>query len=513
LTLLSDLPVGAQVEFRDFLAVIEGANSHAVYGRTQAGFRFSVRGTHVVEPRDSIVYVDHWQVNVRALHVSPSQVVQYNACPRQWALDKIAGIKRGGNKFSDRGGRVHGVLENWQRFATPPDLSDPIGAIAYPALAVTPAPGTATPERCVNWEVGGIEIEFLKDLEEFTPWGVHIYDYKTTSNLAYAHTATDLLETDPQSITYAAHAFIEYQAPAVRESWLYLTANKPHRCLPVVVDPQKDDCLARFELICATGREMIAHRIAQTDPEKFPQKTSHCSAFGGCPYKGTHCQPDEVRSALDQMAASIFSQIAAAGQPAPAQPPPPPVPAMAWPPQPAAAAPVAPPAVAPAAPPPWVTGTNTAVQTSPFPQVAQASAPVAPPAMPASMAPPAWLTPAPVASAPAVAPEAPAEQPAAPAKRTRRTKAEIQMADMNKAIENTDGQTQVAPAPEYAPSAPEPTKAPAQTDQSEIDTEAHFWDLLASLAMNPGFAGCPAVDLADRALALVVAGQNALGGS
>jgi hypothetical protein len=485
MTLLSDLPIGSQVQFRDFLAVIDGANNHAVYGRTQAGVRFSVRGTHPVTDGT---------VNARALHVSPSQIVQYNACPRQWALDKIAGIQRGGNKFSDRGGKVHAVLENWQRYATPPDLADPIGAIAYPALAVTPAPGTATPERCVNWDVGGIEIEFLKDLEEFTPWGVHIYDYKTTSNLAYAHTATDLLETDPQSITYAAHAFKEYNAPIVRESWLYLTANKPHRCLPVVVDPQREDCLARFELIIETGREMIAHRIAQTDPEKFPQRTSHCSAFGGCPYKGTHCQPDEVRSALDQMSENIFTKIAAEGQPAPAQPPPAPAPAMAWPPQPASAAPVAPPAVAPAAPLPWVTA-----QATP-PAVAQAAFPAAqatPPAVPASMAPPAWLTPAPVASAPAVAPDVqqePAEQPAQ-AKRTRRTKA----------IANTDGQTQVAPAPEYAPSVPQAEPAD--------DTEAHFWDLLASLSMNPGFAGCPAVDLADRALALVVAGQNALGGA
>ena len=108
MTLLSDLPIGSKVQFRDFLATIEGSNDHAVYGRTQSGVRFSVRKDHVVEDG---------RVNARALHVSPSQIVQYQSCPRQWALDKIAGIKRDGNKFSDRGRKVHAVLENWQRHA------------------------------------------------------------------------------------------------------------------------------------------------------------------------------------------------------------------------------------------------------------------------------------------------------------------------------------------------------------------------------------------------------------
>ena len=490
------------------MAVIEAQSGYAVSGRTQAGVRFSVRKTHLVTDG---------HVNARALHVSPSQIVQYTQqCPRQWALDKIAGIKREGNKFSDRGVKVHQVLENWQRFATPPNRADSIGAIAYPALAVTPAPGTATSERCVNWEIGGIEIEFLKDLEEFTPWFVHIYDYKTTSNLTYAHTAQELLETDPQAITYAAHAFIEYNAPAVRESWLYLTANKPHRCLPVVVDPQRDDCLARFDLILAAGREMIAHRIAQTPPEKFPERTAHCPAHGGCPYKGTqHCHPDAVRSVLEQMQASIFSQIAAAGQPAPTTAPAAQPAAVAWPPPVAAAPAPATPLQATTQPPAWLAqqAASPAVAPAAFPVVAPA--PVAPaPPMPASTAPPAWLTPAPVAQV--------VQQPApeAPAKRTRRTRAEIQAESVAQApkadvaqITHFEPAMQVAPAPEYAAGAPETPKGPFKAEIVADDTEAHFWDLLSALAMAPGYAASPAVDLADRAFAIVVAGQRALGGS
>ena len=475
LTTLADLPVGSQVQFKDFLAVIESQDGHAVHGRTATGVRFGVRKTHVVDASGCVA--------ANALHVSPSQLTQFMyQCPRQWALDKIGGHHRQGNKFSDRGGKVHKVLENWQLRAIPPDLTTDIGRIAYPALAETPAPGTAVPERCVNWEVGGIEIEFLKDLEAFTDRGVEIYDYKTTSNIAYAHTAAELLETDPQAITYAAHAFREYGAPAVRESWLYLTANKPHRCLPVVVDPVRETCLDRFNLILDAGRAMIAHRIAQTDPNTFPENPAHCSAFGGCPFKGNQCHVDETRSLIEQMTQSIFSQMAAVGQPAPAPQPAPQPPAIAWPP---AAAPVAAPAPAPvvAQPPAWFTTANavpvTPAVTLPAPADPSFNSAGLPQA-PSEVSPPAWLSPPAAAT---VVPEVVVPPPAALPKATRARKGR-----------DTEAQTT-----HFEPAQP----APNDSDR--------YWDLLQCLAANPGHAAMPAVDLADRALALLTCGQKSLG--
>jgi hypothetical protein len=473
--ILGDLPVGTIVQFKDFLTQIESQDGHAVHGRTQSGIQFGVRKTH------EVVQGLYWTVNARALHVSPSQLTQFmHQCPRQWALDKIGGIHRQGNKFSDRGGKVHKVLEDWQRFAKPPDLTDPIGQIAYPALALTPAPGTATPERCVNWEIGGIEIEFLKDLEQVSERGVEIWDYKTTSNIAYAHTATELLETDPQAITYAAHAFVEFKAPAVRENWLYLTANKPHKCLPVVVDPDRADCLRRFELILDAGRTMIAHRVAQTDPDTFPQNPSHCSAFGGCPYKGVHCHPDEVRSLIDQMNQSIFSQMAAVGQPPPPAAAPVQPPAIAWPP--AAAAPVTQPAppTASAAPPLWM---QSAVPVTPA--VTQ-PAPAADPSFagqgltqaPASV--PGWLSPAQPPPAATVTPDVVVPPPAAvpgKAKKARRTDAT-------------------------------PTTLEVQ---ASTETDGPFWEILEALAMNPSLVAMPAVYLVTRALSLIENGRKAIG--
>jgi hypothetical protein len=470
---LADLPVGSQVQFRDFLAVIESQDGHAVHGRTQSGVRFGVRKTHNVQIADEPALGFLGFVNVRALHVSPSQLTQYMyQCPRQWALDKIGGVPRPGNEYSDRGGLVHAVLENWQRYAIPPDTTTYIGRIAYSALACTPAPGTATPERCVNWEIDGLEIEFLKDLEAFTADGVEIYDYKTTSNLAYAHTAKDLLETDPQAIVYAAHAFLAYNAPTVRASWLYLTANKPHRCLPVIVEPQRETCLERFSLILGVGKAMIAHRIAQTDSSTFPTNLSHCSAFGGCPYKGTHCIVDPTQELLNKMTQSIFSQIAAVGQPAPAPQTPPQPPAIAWPPT---AAPVAQPAqpAALAQSPVWLTA-PAAPQTAPVVDPSFAPQPT-----PATIpAPPQWLQPATAAAV--VTPEANA--PVIPIKRTRKCK-------------ETSTQPGVI----------------MSTEPVETTYEDRFFDLLVALAMNPTLAAHPAVDLADRALALVTCGQKALG--
>ena len=481
LTTLADLKPGAVVQFRDFLVQLESTDGHNAKGRTQSGVKVGVRKTHEVGVNDA----GEWYVQARALHVSPSQITQYKSCPRQWALDKIAGVPRAGNRFSDRGGQVHKVLEDWQRYAKPPDLSTPIGAIAYPALAYTPTPGTATPERCVNWDIGGIEIEFLKDLEQVRPDCTEIWDYKTTSNLTYAHTQTELLETDPQAIIYAAHAFV-LGAQAVRENWLYLTANKPHRCLPVVVDPEKNACLSRFELIHAVGREMIAHRIAQTDPSTLKQNPAHCSAFGGCPYKGTHCTPDETKELLNQMV-SILDQIAAVGLPAPAPAAPAQPPAMSWPPP---AAPVAPPAP---------------MQTSPFPAVAQATAapwltqaqgvPVTPPSTLAAPADPSFA-PLPQASAalpdylrPAIAPPPATVTPEVVVPPAARVPSKAKKTGATPAPTVVD----VAPAREGDP------------------LEEQFWRILEALAMNAGLAAHPAVDLADKAFAIVTCGQKALG--
>jgi hypothetical protein len=251
----------------------------------------------------------------------------------------------------------------------------------------------------------------------------------------------------------------------------------------VVVDPDRADCLRRFELILDAGRTMIAHRVAQTNPDTFPQNPSHCSAFGGCPYKGVHCHPDEVRSLIDQMTQSIFSQMAAVGQPPPPAEAPVQPPAIAWPP--AAAAPTAPaPPTASAAPPLWM---QTAVPvtpavTQPAPAADPSFAGQGLPAAPASV--PGWLTPAQPPPAATVTPDVVVPPPAAvpgKAKKARHTDATPTTLNVQAAPETPDLFT------------------------------AMFCDILTAFAMNPAFAHVDAQDVATKAHAWAIAGQKVLG--
>ena len=87
-------------------------------------------------------------------HVSPSQLVTYiHGCARYWAFSYIYGLKEPTGAAADRGHHVHKVLEDWQIYAKPPDLTTLYGRIAKPAIKYTPPPMTpgVFPEKEVHW--------------------------------------------------------------------------------------------------------------------------------------------------------------------------------------------------------------------------------------------------------------------------------------------------------------------------------------------------------------------------
>jgi hypothetical protein len=485
--------------------------------------------------KDTGRYLGHY-----TLHVSPSQTETFtHGCQRAWGLDKITQLPRPGNKYSERGTAVHSILENWELNATPPDLSTLYGQIAFPALRHIPAPRTpgVIPEREVRWWPSGTPGEgtlwvFLKDLEQpgsgqqqlfdLNPGVTRIWDYKTTSNLDYAKTTDKLLNSDPQGLTYAAHAFQVYGSRSVEETWLYLTANKPHRCHPVQATHDREHCLERFGLLDQIASVMLDHRRAKTNPLQLAPNTGHCSAFGGCPFRGTpHCPLTEEERFLSQakrmsagspvenvqdFLAQIKALQAGSAQPPQAQPPAPSVQTA--------------PAVFPTV--------GQQVQTSPFPQVAQASAPAAFGApTPFGAAAPQVTFPAPAAFMPAApqalnfgppavvesVPEVPAFTPPPalpvpePKKRVRRTKEQIAADEAAKAAQ---GQQVIDPE--------ESVQAPVQFEQKERVTEfltdepldqdpldPLVRELALAMACNPACATLPAGDFASRAWSLAEA--------
>ena len=463
-------------------------------------------------------------------HISPSQIDTARNCLRRWGFDKIAGLPRGSNKYADRGTAVHNILEGWLLRAEPPDPTTPHGATAYGALKHLPPP--MSPGLVV--ESGGKNIErawdgvlwsYRKDVQLRGPdGGVWVWDHKTTSDPegTYAWTPAKL-RGHPQSVLYAFDELYD-GAPWVQLRWNNMGANKPHKCVPAVLDVDPAECSARFAEWNEFGRNLLTLRKKGVHPIRLAYNVQYCHAFNQtCPYaKDCNITPEqELKSLMTQNTTpattipgvgDFMARLAAMGQTQPAAAPlaqvvPVPVQVAPVPVQ-ATTAPntgLTPPVIIPGAPPqfsppPGMTPVHQGFQFPP-PAVVVA-APVPPPVLNTerieavqtfppveridasidAMAPAATdagLPPAPV-SVPTVT-----EKP----KRTRRTKDQIDADAMAKDM--TD------PAIEALYADPVPAHATIPAPAPKAD-RAFRQDLVLAMAANPAYAACDSVALGTR---------------
>ena len=466
-------------------------------------------------------------------HVSPSQQTTFiHGCQRAWAFVYILGYPKGDNKFSDRGKRTHKVLEDWTQFGKPPDIGDLYGRIAKPALVHIPPPkhpGVLSEANVLWRSPNGHLFNFLKDLELPGAPVSYIWDYKTTSNLDYAHTTEELLNTDPQGVTYPAHRFIETpDCVEVRSSWLYLTANLPNRCVPVNAVHRKEHCLARFALFDKIAGVMLRHREAKTHPMAFAPGVHHCGAFGGCPFKSLcNLSPMErMMSAMDQAdgpnTKNFFARIdelaAGGGSPPPGAQAPAVISAPIPPPQPVFQPPVQQQVQAPALP--WMQQAAPVIQ--PPAPVIQPPAPVMPVPIVGQVQMP-WLQAQQQAAAPVSAIQPPVLVPANPGafgdtsdvtvvtettKRKRRTKAEMEAARLgnvtlqDEQLPQTQREEEEAAAPtielpdnDRVSSKPVVVQLPGQRDML-------LREAVLAMLHNPGYSSLDSVALVERASAI-----------
>lgn len=176
----------------------------------------------------------------RSLHVSASQVKTYQACPRKWWYEKVAGYRTGSTTAQAFGTMIHGQMETWLQGGAEPEHP-----VARAGMVLCPSP---SPDL-------GIEVEMLPALTlAGVPWvgridllapplgdlGPLVLDHKTTSDYRYCKTASDL-RTDPQMVSYACFASEKFYGPSAR------TRSRPVR---------------------------LAHVYYHSRPEKLPASTS-----------------------------------------------------------------------------------------------------------------------------------------------------------------------------------------------------------------------------------------------
>lgn len=257
--------------------------------------------------------IAHW--------LSPTQIDTYQLCPRKWGWIKLDGIKAPSNKYAERGSAVHKVAENWLEKGQEVDTSNEYGKIFVPGIKFLPPPGSGVVEHKFTFKTSVAIYNGLWDL--WLPVNdkniTKIYDHKTTSDFKWMLLSEDLKNNTQANIySVAALAACSKLGFNVDEillelNWVYYraSAKKPGaRRAQLCIIPDKKDSVVReagikpeywgvmrqheleerFIEIEKIAAEMLEHHRQKHKAMDLDYKIEGCNAYGGCPFKGTHCK-------------------------------------------------------------------------------------------------------------------------------------------------------------------------------------------------------------------------------
>ena len=218
---------------------------------------------------------------------SPSAISKYKLCPRKWAYSKKFPKMRKTTPSAALGIEVHDHKERWIKERKSPPLNTPSGRLAAVGLALTPSPGQCEAEKQIKQTIDGVFWWVKIDVHHLEPsWGV--YDYKTTSNLEYAHTPASLAE-DFQRIIYVENLLMYKEvSPAqvgdVLSRWIYLpTYLKRPKAHPV--DWVEKASITHDRYVDVVHPIALEVENASREPEDHPRHLDACDEFGGCEFR------------------------------------------------------------------------------------------------------------------------------------------------------------------------------------------------------------------------------------
>ena len=352
--------------------------------------------------------------------LSASQLELYKDCPRKWGFRYLDGIVTPPHPAALLGTEVQDEqIDPYLLTGRGFDFSRPSGEIAQKLVPLLPAPQSPGLVLRRKFEIpspSGLfsyrgEFDIYAADSKIVPGlvgGVPLLgDIKTTSNLKYAKTAEKLC-TDIQAQLYAMVILFEEPTDELDAVWFYTRTRGAPKAERHHVRLIASHVAEQFKIIDALGKECATIKVQAPTAADLPPNARMCDAYGGCPFRSICNLSPAVHSAAinheeivrNMGTADFLTQLRKN-----------------------VGAPAAPPAV------------TSVVPSTPNPMAsllpAWATAPVDP--MPARHGalinpPEAALPPAPPVGVVVVASEAPTEPATPGAKRTRRTKAEMEVA-------------------------------------------------------------------------------------
>jgi hypothetical protein len=225
------------------------------------------------------------------MYISPSQIETSRGCLRLYAWEQVCGFRSPPTPATDRGTKVHGILESYLRGEGPIDATTEHGEIAQSGVRFLPEPGQGEVESefHIPFTLSGISepLEFFGKIDYLDP-GI-VIDHKTTSDFKYIK-SEEVLRNDPQVILYSKAGCLKYDRPSIPVRYVYYRTakgKKQARRSPaekdLVISPE--DLEKKVEALVEESRPLVTLRLAKVDPLSLPPTLERCGKYGGC-----HCR-------------------------------------------------------------------------------------------------------------------------------------------------------------------------------------------------------------------------------
>lgn len=234
--------------------------------------------------------------------VSPSQIKEYEQCPRKWYFAKVQGLPvvSRNQKSLDFGSALHKEIENFILEAKP--LTSPLAKLGLEYIPTTQGLLVETRVEDPWVAAAGIHVDGYIDL--VVPGPVpEIIDWKTTSDIDKWGKTSQELRTDVQMLTYAKWAHAKYDADEVRLSHVqFQTKGRPwvsKKSTVLTLDETNRAWLSVNHQVT----QMIADAGKKT-PAEVHGNTNSCDNYGGCPFQHvcpSHTRGKDMASLLEKL--------------------------------------------------------------------------------------------------------------------------------------------------------------------------------------------------------------------
>lgn len=226
----------------------------------------------------------------RLQHISPSQIDNFSKCKRKWYLEKVRGIEQPRKEHFEKGEMLHLQMENWYNHGIrPQNLSAQLLIDSGEIPARRPEIIIEEP-RDYRLDISLAEVPVKGRIDLLDPFPkpgeVHIYDWKSSSDISKWAKTPDQLVRNPQLIIYAQYVFKAFfGALRVLLAHGYLQTKAGFAAKTVKTDLlAPEDVNDTFTNIESRVEEIKA-TAAIKDWRDVEKNERHCEEYGGCPYQ------------------------------------------------------------------------------------------------------------------------------------------------------------------------------------------------------------------------------------